>query len=148
MQQLKLDEGVRSKPYDDATGKELRPGDTLKGNLTIGIGRNLTGVGLSSQEIFTLNDNDIDAVENEILHSSIADLYQKLDIVRAAALVNMVFNMGLDTFLKFEVFIALLRQGSFSQAANDLAATAWAKQVGPRAVRLEAQIRTGQWQLS
>jgi lysozyme len=38
-------EDLRLFAYDDATGKPLKPGDTLKGHVSIGIGRNLEGYG-------------------------------------------------------------------------------------------------------
>ena len=46
--QLVIDEGDRNFPYDDATGRTLIRGDTLKGNITVGIGRNISGIGISA----------------------------------------------------------------------------------------------------
>ena len=39
--QLEVEEGNRALIYDDATGKPFKKGDTLKGNLSAGIGINL-----------------------------------------------------------------------------------------------------------
>jgi hypothetical protein len=52
-QQLARQEGTRYKVYDDETGKEIKQGDIVKGNLSIGIGWNISGVPLP-QEIVDL----------------------------------------------------------------------------------------------
>ena len=46
--ELIADEGLRLKPYTDTVGK-----------ITIGIGRNLTDVGISKEEAYALCDTDI-----------------------------------------------------------------------------------------
>jgi hypothetical protein len=84
-------EDLRLRAYDDATGKELRPGDTLKGNLTIGIGRNLTGRGISSSEAMVCFEHDLADV--------FADLekfpwWGPLDVVRQMAVADVRFNLG------------------------------------------------------
>lgn len=52
---LKLDEGLRLKPYRDTVGK-----------LTIGIGRNLDDVGISEAEAEYLLSNDLDRTISDL----------------------------------------------------------------------------------
>ena len=47
VEQLIPEESERYFVYDDATGKTILKGSTVVGNPTIGIGRNLSGEGLS-----------------------------------------------------------------------------------------------------
>ena len=49
-------EGLRLHPYDDVTGK---PPETLQGKITIGVGRNLTDVGITRTEALSLLKADI-----------------------------------------------------------------------------------------
>jgi hypothetical protein len=57
--QLRRDEDEKQFAYDDATGKTLLKGDTLRGNLSIGVGHNLTANGLSQKaRDFILADDE------------------------------------------------------------------------------------------
>ena len=122
-------EGVRLKPYRDTDGK-----------LTIGIGRNLTDVGVSMAEATMLLRNDINA--------AIAALdrdwpwWSGLGGARAQAMIELVFNMGPASLRQFKLFLAAMQAGNFDAAARDLLESAWAKQVGARAEALAAMIRT------
>ena len=59
-------EGEVLRAYDDATGRVVNPGDTVKGWLTIGVGRNLVGRGITQAESRYLLANDIAAVDAEL----------------------------------------------------------------------------------
>jgi len=50
--------------YDDATGRPLKQGDTLKGHPTIGYGRNLAGNGISEAEAHALLMSDLEDAES------------------------------------------------------------------------------------
>lgn len=137
-------EDNRLKPYDDATGKELKPGDVLIGNITVGTGRNLTQVGITSAESLIMLDADI--------AQTMADLgrnlkwFDALDDARKAALIDMCFNLGWPRFAKFKKTLAALERKDWSAAANEMLRSVWAKQVGSRAVELAAMIKEGKWQ--
>lgn len=128
--ELTRDEGLRLKPYRDTTG-----------NTTIGIGRNLSGVGISLAEANALLDSDISR--------AVADLdrnlpwWKSLDGVRQRVLVNMAFNLGINGLLGFRHTLDAIRAGNFEAAANGMLASLWAKQVGQRATRLAVMMRTG-----
>jgi len=56
----------------------------------------------------------------------------------------MAFNLGIAGLLKFENTLALIRSGSYAQAAAEMVKSKWAKQVGKRADRLANMMKTGE----
>lgn len=130
--QLRRDEGVRQFPYVDTVGKT-----------TIGVGRNLTDVGLSGVEIDFLLQNDIDKVTTQL--QSRLPYFDALDPMRQAVLQNMCFNLGFAGLEGFPKMLAAFAQGDWDTAADEMLNSLWATQVGARATRLAQQTRTGQW---
>lgn len=128
---LVRDEGLRLKPYVDTVGKT-----------TIGIGRNLTDVGISRDEAFTLCNHDIDRVVAEIKVA--LPWLPALDEVRLRVLINMGFNLGVPKLLLFKNTLGAVSCGDWKKAHDGMLASAWAQQVGARAVRLAEMMRTGQ----
>lgn len=124
-------EGLRLKPYADSVGK-----------LTIGVGRNLTDVGLSKEECDYLLDNDIDRAIASLMGFS---WFSYMDEVRQAALTDLMFNVGLGKFLGFKKLIAAIEREAWADAARELLDSAYAKQVGSRAVELADMLHTGIW---
>lgn len=140
--QLPVDEGNRLQVYDDKDSKTLFIGKTLLGNPTIGTGRNLIGKGISDIERRYLLTNDIndtyDALDKYI------PWWRQLDTVRASVLANMCFNMGIAKLLTFKKFLYSLKVADWENAVIEMKDSAWWNQVGNRAVRLSAEISTGQ----
>ena len=66
-----------------------------------------------------------------------------LDPVRRDVLTDMTFNMGLEGLLGFHHTLDLIKTGQYDQAADGMLASEWARQTGPRARRLAAEMRTG-----
>jgi GH24 family phage-related lysozyme (muramidase) len=66
-----------------------------------------------------------------------------LDGARRDVLINMVFNLGLAGLLEFTTFLALVREGKYGQAADDLATTKAAQQDVERYRELAEQMRSG-----
>jgi lysozyme len=124
---LTRDEGLRLKPYVDSVGK-----------LTIGVGRNLTDVGISQDEAEYLLRNDIAAAEL-LLDRSIG-WWRTLDEVRQRVLINMAFNLG-PRLLDFQVTLGRIQARNFEGAAESMLQSKWAQQVGPRAQRLAELMR-------
>jgi lysozyme len=60
-------------------------------------------------------------------------------------LVNMIFNMGGRRLAGFRKMLAALQKKEYEQAAVEMLASAWAEQVGDRALRLAEQMRKGQF---
>lgn len=139
--QLVDHEGLRLKVYDDATGKELKRGDRLRGNLSIGIGRNLTGVGISRAEAVALCGDDIDVVVTDLFSF---DWFATLDTIRQRAVCDFRFNVGAAGFRMFSAFIAAMAQRNYQGASLALLNSRWAKEVQPARVQLlRNQIETG-----
>jgi len=130
--QLQRDEGVRLHPYSDSVGK-----------LTIGIGRNLTDVGISIAEASLLLTNDVSAVQTQL--QSNLNWWANLNEARQGALINIAFNIGWSGLLGFHNTLTLLEAGDYNGAAAEVLKSKWAAQVGARATRLSEQIRTGEW---
>lgn len=128
---LKQHEGLMLKPYQCTAGRT-----------TIGYGRNLDDMGITEDEAETLLHNDIDRVRREL---AALDIGNGLDDVRAAVVVDMCFNLGVNRLLRFRNFLSALRNKDFERAADEMVDSAWYRQVKTRAVRLVEMMRTGEW---
>jgi lysozyme len=131
-EQLERDEGLRLKPYTDTVGK-----------LTIGIGRNLTDIGISEDEAHYLLAADIAKVRAQLAPYQ---WYATLDLVRKAAVENMCFNVGLGSLLHFPSMLHCIAVSDWQGAHDQALASVWATQVGARAQRIATQLLTGEWQ--
>ena len=107
-EQLLRHEGLRLKPYRCTAGK-----------LTIGVGRNLDGCGISRTEAYVLLENDIQNCEKQLL-DEIPEIYNALDEVRKSVLLNMCFNMGITGLLSFQNTLAFIEVGDWERAATEL----------------------------
>lgn len=127
-------EGMRLKAYDDATGEQIKPGDTVKGYVTIGIGRNLVGKGLSDEEVKVLFASDRADVIKEIRAKKFS-FWDRLSDIRKAVLVDMVFNMGIGGLMDFPKMLQALQAGDYNEAALQLKDSTYYKETGRRARR-------------
>jgi lysozyme len=71
------------------------------------------------------------------------DVYGGAPAVRADALLNMAFNLGIDGLLGFGNTLAAVYRGDYDKAAEGMLASKWARQVKGRAVELAEQMRKG-----
>ena len=116
--QLRRDEDERPFAYDDATRKPLLKGDTLKANLTIGVGRNLSAKGLSAKERDFLLANDVqDATVALEANFSWA---MELDDATRGAMLNLLVNMGSHAVSGFPKFPAAMKAGDWQTAKAEL----------------------------
>jgi lysozyme len=137
---LTLHEGLRLNAYDDATGKTLQRGDTLIGNLTIGIGRNLSSNGLTRREVAGLLRNDIQSARKKARRYK---WFEALNEVRQSVILSLLFNMGsIDSFKKMRAAISVK---NYELASIELLDSRYAEQVGDRAIVLAGYLRTGSW---
>jgi len=127
IEQIKADEGLKLKPYFCTANK-----------LTIGYGRNIEQNGISELEAELLLSNDVHR-SNQTLMANFT-WFSKLDNARKSVLINMLFNLGLPTFLQFKKMLAAIESKDFSEAANQMRNSKWAKQVGKRAERLAIEM--------
>ncbi len=145
-QELRGDEGERLRVYDDATGKPIGPGSTVIGNPTIAVGRNLSGRGISGAESAYLLDNDCNQAETDLMGP--CPWIGNLSPARQAVMYSLYFNVGLGNPNHFMAawphFLGQMQAGQFEEAASNLETSQpWASQVGPRAKRLAALVRSG-----
>jgi lysozyme len=142
--QLRRDEAVRQFAYDDANAETLTKGGTLRGNLTIGIGRNLSAKGISAAEQNYLLSNDLAEV-NAAIEAEFS-WAQSLDPVRFGAMQNLVFNMGSHALAGFPKFLAAMQASDWSTAKTELLDSAADHEEPERIQRLALQIESGYWQ--
>lgn len=126
---LSRTEGRRNKPYVDTVGK-----------ITIGIGHNLTDLGISDDILNALFKEDISRAASGAAELAI---YNNLDPVRQTVLIDMVFNMGLGDIQHFVNMLYWIKQSNFDMAATQMLSSQWARQVGSRANELAEIMRTG-----
>ena len=125
------DEGMELKPYRDSMKK-----------LTIGVGRNLDDVGISKDEALYMLRNDIKRAEKEA-REIFGGVWDELDEIRQAVIIDMLFNLGKPHFLTFRRFIAAVKKGDYHRASLEMLDSEWARQVKERAKRLASMMKTG-----
>lgn len=103
---LERHEGLRLKPYVDTAGKQ-----------TIGIGRNLTDVGISEDEALTMLANDLGEVLSDL---ETFDWWRGLSDRRQAAIADLRFNVGPGGFRLFRKLIHALAVGDWISAAQEI----------------------------
>ena len=138
--QLLRDEGLCLEPYKDT-----------RGFTTVGVGHNLDANPLPGQtypltqaQAMQILGKDVERI-SMFLQSKLPWIV-RLDEARRGVLQNMSFNMGVPGLLKFHHDLADTQAGRYEQAALDMEASAWYKEVGNRAKRLVLQMRSGIWQ--
>lgn len=128
---LRRDEGYRQAPYRDS-----------RGNLTIGIGRNLGSVGISAEEAHQMLSNDIDRCATDAACLFGEDWQESFTDVQQEVVINLIFNLGLGTFREFRKAIAAFKAGDMDTAADEILDSRAARQTGERYHRLAQALRT------
>lgn len=140
---LKRDEGLRLKAYPDP----LSGGDPW----TIGYGH--TGPDVLRGTVWTREQAEAALIADILEHN--AELARhlpwvdRLDPARRRVLQNMAFNLGVGKpggtkgLLGFKNTLGMIERGEYERAADAMMKSLWAKQVGKRAARLSATMRTG-----
>lgn len=123
-------EGLKVKPYYDTLG-----------NITIGVGRNLSEINLESEIIFQMLDNDIARCKYEL---SKFDWYNNSRENVKACLENMCFNMGINRLLQFKNMIKALSDKNYELAAKEALNSKWATQVKGRATEIAEVMARGE----
>jgi lysozyme len=102
-----------------------------KNILTIGVGWNIEHEPMRENEIALRLSNDILETQNEL--DSSLPFWRLLNQYQQMAMVDLCFNMGIETLKTFKTFLGLMQSKHFEEASMDLVNTAYAKQVGSRA---------------
>lgn len=129
-EQLTIDEGRKPRIYKDTVGK-----------ITAGVGRNLTDVQFSDDEIDLMLTNDINKVCVQL--DDKLPWWKDLSDRRQQVLANMAFNLGINGLLGFRNMFAHIQGAAYEEAAQEMLDSLWAKQVGMRAVRLAQMMKEG-----
>lgn len=135
--QLKRDEGLRLNPYQDTLGF-----------WTVGYGHKMGPqehypAGISQDEAELLLQTDLQRCTLAL--NAALPWVAGLDDPRQGALQNMAYNIGVHGLLGFKQTLAAVESGEYAVAAEKMLESRWASQVGPRALRLAAQMRDGEW---
>ena len=128
--EIEADEGRRHIVYTCSAGKQ-----------TIGVGHNIEDNPLPDEVVDLLLTMDIDSTIAECERFA---WFNTLDDVRKRVIVNMVFNMGLSTLLKFKLMIGAIEIGDHDEASTQMMLSNWYRQVGARAERLCQMMENGQ----
>lgn len=132
---IKRDEGCRLTAYPDpVSGGEP---------WTIGFGH----AGVDPHTVWTMAQAE-DALSTDIgktIHGLDVALpwWRTLDDIRQDVLVNMAFNLGVAGLATFKHTLEFVEAHEWKAAAEGMLNSKWARQVGERATRLAAQMRTG-----
>lgn len=139
---LGVDEGDVSTVYTDT-----------RGHPTIGKGHNLDASPLPAGWAPPLTEDQINQLLDMDTSKTLANLdarwpgWRDLPEPVTRVIAGMGFNMGVGQWgvsglMQFTGFIGLIKAGQYSAAADDLTHTLWQSQVGARALRYEALLRT------
>lgn len=130
IERLEQHEGRRNLPYEDS-----------EGNLTIGVGHNLSNP-LPDHVIDALFYHDIATAKKELhrIYPGSCSISQN----RQEALVELMFNMGAPTLLTFDNMWEAIMDEKWDIAADELLDSKWATQVGEhRSTTLAELLRDG-----
>ena len=125
----------------DFEGLELKAYQCTAGKTTIGLGRNLDDYGITEEEAYYLAKNNIYELEDELDRA--ISWWRQLDDARQRALINLAYNVGTTTLLKFKKTLQYLEDGSYEEAAKEVLDSRWADQVGRRAIFISNVFLTG-----
>lgn len=133
LEQLKVHEGFRSKPYHCSEGK-----------LTIGYGLNLEE-GISMIEAEALLEMRVDALEEEVYRRVMPEKLDWFGLPRECrdVIMNMAYNLGVPRLFQFKKMWAAIAIGDYEAAADEMMDSKWAVQVGQRAFDLSEIMRRG-----
>lgn len=128
---LRLLEGDEEFPYED-----------IEGNITIGIGYNLTANGLPFEMREALCNSHIEFCFDKLLTTF--PWFGKLNEARQTALIDMAYHMGWYRFLKFKEMLNYLNQGDLANAGKELLNSNYGRKFKTRATKNYILLVNGQ----
>lgn len=143
--ELSFDEGRKLIVYKDLVGiPTVGIGFNLKANKTFPIiGRTISKIGerITDKECNQLFQWSVENVALTPIEKYLLDGYNTLSDVRKRALINLCFNMGINTLLDFKNSLYYLFKGEYSQSADNFKQSKWYRQVKSRGDRITDMIR-------
>lgn len=152
---LRTDEGLKLGLYKDTEGfwtigighlvtKNLSF-EVAKAELDKLVGRPASG-NITMAEAESIFNKDVSKAISGIQSNSVlSPVFNGLDDIRQAALINMVFQMGVAGVAGFSNSLKLIQAKSWDEAATNLAKSRWYTQTTNRAKRVISTMRTGTW---
>ena len=127
--EIKTHEGLELKLYKCSADK-----------WTAGYGRNMEDNGLREIEAVFMLMNDIEATINECKSFS---WFDSLTPTRQRVIANIVFNIGMPSFMHFEMTIKAIKRGDWVAAGDELVDSKWFREVKTRGIMLVELWRAG-----
>ena len=107
------------------------------------VGRNTNGY-ITKDESRSIFMTDLAKFQKQVLQSSVlAPIFNKLDVVRQAGLLNMCFQMGTAGAESFHNSLTLVANKQYTQASTNLKQSKWYSQTENRASRVIDTLVTG-----
>ena len=121
----------------------------MAGFWTIGVGRNLSSRGISVETAVDMLDEDIEICISEL--DKVFPWWRKGNDARQHALIDLHFNLGINTLLSFKKTMNLWEEAvhgrvNWSQVADELLNSNYAKQLPNRSKTIATMIETGELQ--
>src|SRR3972149_2646116 len=123
-------------------GRDMRAYKDSVGVWTIGYGTNLQELEIDEELATRWLHDRLKAAARE---AGGFPWFKDLEIPRQDVVVEMIYNLGLVRFAKFGKMHAAILAQDYGLAATEMRNSTWAGQVGHRAERLAAQMRTGEY---
>jgi lysozyme len=140
MKQLKKDEGIRVRAYNDSLGyKTVGVGHLIKKSDPDWLRELEVGDKITMQEVEELFISDLSIAIHDAMRV-FAEVWDDFPDMAQEVFINMIFNLGVTRFLKFKKTILYAYAMDWDKVASEMLDSKWAKQVGQRAYRLSAQI--------
>ncbi|POU03613.1 lysozyme [Escherichia sp. ESNIH1] len=143
---LFFEEGFKEKPYIDtegyptvAGGIKIGPKGAALKNYTFTVPR---AVGEVWTQVFVDNVTR-DCRSNPSIYAAM----QKCNPARQDILISMAYQMGVAGLAGFKNTLALIAAGKFTEAANGMLSSKWARQTPNRAHRHAEVMRTGTYDI-
>lgn len=153
---LRIDEGCKLELYKDTEGywtigigqliTKNPSKDVARDELDKLMGRVCAGR-ITQREAEELFSRSVEKARSGIQNNAtLKPVYDGLDEIRRAALINMVFQMGVAGVAGFPKGMRLLKEKQWDKAAVELANSRWHNTQTPnRARRVIATFKTGTW---
>ncbi len=127
-----FDRDLIKKRLIDFEGMVLKSYTCPTGYTSVGVGRNLETNGITEEEAMYLLNNDISSVIKKLDKHWIA--WRKLPITAQYVCIDLVFNMGVNSFMSFRRTRCYMELGEWEKAGDELLNSKYAEQVGRRAL--------------
>lgn len=135
-----FDRDLIKKRLIDFEGLILKSYTCPTGYTSVGVGRNLETNGITEEEAMYLLNNDITNVIKDLDKHWI--IWRKLPITAQYVCIDVVFNMGINTWMSFRMTRSYMELNEWEKAGDELLNSKYAEQVGRRAIFNSEQLKS------